>query len=182
MGDIVNGWNNLTENNSGKTFGVGMTLKPNAKFTLVQNYMAGPEQPNDSADWRHLADTVATVAITPKFSVMGNYDYGTDAVGGAKVHWQGVAGYAKLQANKYVALSPRFEIYDDADGFTTGTAQTLKEVTGTLELKPTDSFIWRIEYRSDFSDTAVFKLHDGTLGKTQNSIAFGFLYSFTYKG
>ncbi len=38
-----------------------------------------------------------------KVSLMGNYDYGTDTVEGARLHWQGVAGYAKIQANTWVA-------------------------------------------------------------------------------
>ena len=184
MGTLVNGWNNVGENNSGKTFGAMLTLKPTASFSLVQNFMAGPEQPDNNEDWRRLYDTTASFTVNPKFSLMANYDYGadTDAVSRAAVHWQGVAGYAKFQANKWFAISPRFEFYDDPDGFTTGTAQTLKEATATLELKPMDAFMWRIEYRSDFSDNAVFKAHDGTYRKTQNSIAFGVLYSFTYKG
>ena len=182
MGNIVNGWNNVSENNSAKTYGAQVTLKPTGAFTLVQNYMAGPEQPNDSVDWRQLADTVATYTVMPRFSLMANYDYGTDTVAGSRVHWGGVGGYARFQANKYVALSPRVEWYSDPSGFTTGTAQTLKEVTGTLELKPTDTFMWRIEYRTDFSDTAVFKTSDGGLQKTQSSIAFGVLYSFAFKG
>jgi len=182
MGNIVNGWNNVSENNSAKTYGAQVTLKPTAAFTLVQNYMAGPEQPNDSVDWRQLADTVATYTVTPKFSLMANYDYGTDTVSGARVHWDGVGGYARYQANKYVALSPRVEWYSDPSGFTTGTVQALKEVTGTLELKPTDTFMWRIEYRTDFSDSAVFKTSEGELQKTQSSIAFGLLYSFSFKG
>lgn len=182
MGDIVNGWNNVTENNGAKTYGAQVMLKPTAAFTLVQNYMAGPEQPDDTVDWRQLADTVATYVVNPKLSVMGNYDYGTDTVAGSRVHWQGIGGYAKYQATKFVAVSPRLEWYDDAAGFTTGTAQKLKEATATLELKPTDTFMWRIEYRTDFSDNAVFKTHDGDLKKTQSSIAFGFLYSFSYKG
>lgn len=184
MGNFVNGWNNVVENNSGKTFGAQVILKPTAKLSLVQNYMAGPEQPDDSTDWRHLYDTSATYTVNPKFSLMANYDYGsdTDAVSGAGVHWQGVAAYAKVQATKWFAFSPRFELYDDASGFTTGTAQQLKEVTTTFELKPVDSFMWRIEYRSDFSDNEVFKMSDGTFKKHQSSIAFGVLYSFSYKG
>jgi hypothetical protein len=182
MGDIVNGWNNVTENNSAKTFGAQVMLKPTAAFTVVQNYMAGPEQPDDTVDWRQLTDTVATYTVNPKFSVMANYDYGTDTIAGSRVHWDGIGGYAKYQANKFVAISPRLEWYDDPSGFTTGTTQTLKEATATLELKPTDTFMWRIEYRSDFSDTAVFKTHAGDLRKTQSSIAFGVLYSFSYKG
>ncbi|HYT68520.1 MAG TPA: porin [Vicinamibacterales bacterium] len=182
MANIVNGWNNVIENNSSKTVGAQVTLKPTAALSLVQNYMAGPEQPDDNADWRHLSDTTVTYAFNPKFSVMGNYDYGTDTVLGEKVHWQGVAGYARVQARPWLAFSPRFEIYDDASGFTTGAVQKLKEATATLELKPADTFMWRIEYRSDFSDSAVFKLRDGGLKKRQNSIAFGVLYSFSYKG
>jgi len=49
-------------------------------------------------------------------------------------------------------------------------------------LKATDTFLWRIEYRSDLSDAAVFKAHSGALKKTQSSIGFGVLYSFSTKG
>jgi Putative beta-barrel porin-2, OmpL-like. bbp2 len=182
MGTVVNGWNNVAENNSGKTVGAQIVFKPTAALSLVQNYMAGPEQPDNAHDWRHLADTVVTFTVNPRFSLMGNYDYGTDTVDGAKVHWQGLAGYAKFQANKWLAFSPRFEWYDDASGFTTGTVQNLKEITATLELKPTDTFIWRIEYRTDLSDSPVFPTHSGALQKTQSSIGFGVLYSFSTKG
>lgn len=182
MGTIVNGWNNVVENNGAKTLSAQVTFKPSAALSIVQNYMAGPEQPDNTVDWRQLSDTVLTWSISPKLSVMGNYDYGTDTVAGAKVHWQGVAGYAKLQANRWVAVSPRFEWYDDASGFTTGTIQTLKEATATFELKPTDTFMCRIEYRSDFSDVSVFTTRAGGARKHQSSIAFGVLYSFVYKG
>jgi hypothetical protein len=182
MANVVNGWNNVLENNGAKTFGAQAIFKPTAALSLVQNYMAGPEQPDNTVDWRQLSDTIVTYVVNPKLSVMGNYDYGTDTVAGARVHWQGVAAYAKLQATPWLAFAPRFEIYDDASGFTTGVVQTLKEGTATVELKPTDTFMWRVEYRSEFSDVPVFKMRDGALKKTQRSIAFGVLYSFSYKG
>jgi hypothetical protein len=182
MGAVVNGWNNVVENNSGKTFGAQIAYKPTASLSLVQNYMSGPEQPDDNRDWRQLLDSIATWTVNPKLSLMANYDYGADTIAGAKVHWQGVAGYAKVQAAKRVAFSPRVEWYQDPSGFTTGTPQTLKEVTTTLELKATDTFLWRIEYRSDFSNVDVFKMQSGALKKTQSSIGFGILYSFSTKG
>lgn len=182
MGLVVNGWNNVVENNSGKTFGAQVAFKPVPALSIVQNYMAGPEQESNNDDWRQLSDTIATWTVSPAFSVMANYDYGKDSSAGIPVHWQGVAGYAKLQARKWLALSPRFEWYDDADGFTTGAAQSLKEVTGTIELKPSDTLIWRIEYRHDFSDTPVFETSSGAFKKTQSSIGFGVLYSFSTKG
>jgi len=182
MGTIVNGWNNVVENNSGKTFGAQLAYKPTASLSLVQNYMTGPEQTANNDAWRQISDTIATLTVNPKLSLMANYDYGTDTIDGIRAHWQGVAGYARFQANKWIALSPRFEWYEDPQGFTTGTVQTLKEVTGTFEVKPADSFIWRLEYRTDLSNQAVFKTAGGGLKKSQTSVGIGVIYWFSYKG
>jgi hypothetical protein len=182
MGLVVNGWNDVVENNSGKTVGAQVSIKPTSALSIVQNYMAGPEQPHNSSDWRQLADSIVTYTVSPAVSLMANYDYGQDSINGIGAHWQGIAGYAKVQANKWVTVSPRFEWYDDASGFTTGTAQTLKEATGTVELKATDTLLFRVEYRGDFSDQAVFKTGGGDLKKNQSSIGFGVLYSFSIKG
>lgn len=181
MGDVVNGWNNVVDNNTGKTLGGQITYKPSGKLSIVQNYMAGPEQAADNDDWRQLSDTTVTYSATSALSLMANYDYGHDTLGGHRVHWQGIGGYLKYQANKWVAVSPRFEYYDDASGVTTGVAQKLKDATFTIELKGTDSLLWRIEYRGDFSDKAVFLNSSDVAKKNQQSIGFGLLYSFGAK-
>ena len=77
-GYLVNGWNNSVDNNSGKTTGFSAAWTPNAKFSLVQNYLVGPEQFNDNCDFRHLSDTVVTYSPNAKLSFMANYDYGKD--------------------------------------------------------------------------------------------------------
>src|SRR5512146_1336169 len=43
-GYLVNGWNNIIDNNTGKTGGITLALTPTKKLTITQNYMAGPEQ------------------------------------------------------------------------------------------------------------------------------------------
>ena len=180
IGMVVNGWNNVNENNTAKTIGGEIAYKPSGSFSIVENYIAGPEQPANNDDWRQVSDTIATVTVNPAFSLMANYDYGKDTFAGEGVHWQGLAAYAKIQG-KRVALSPRFEWYDDPQGASTGTPQTLNEFTTTFEVKATDTFLFRIEYRGDWSDSAVFKNGDGDYQKTQRSIAFGLLYSFSLK-
>lgn len=40
---LVNGWNNVRDNNSGKSFGVSGIWTPNWHFTWANNYMVGPE-------------------------------------------------------------------------------------------------------------------------------------------
>ena len=52
--DLINGWNNIVENNTGKTGGVTLSLNPNKKFSLVQNYMIGPEMANTNKHFRQL--------------------------------------------------------------------------------------------------------------------------------
>jgi hypothetical protein len=182
MGAVVNGWNNFKDNNGGKTFGAQITVKPAPALSIVQNYMTGPEQTHNNGDWRQLSDSVVTLTVSPTVSLMANYDYGHDTIAGVGGHWQGIAGYAKVQANKWITLSPRFEVYDDASGLTTGFAQTLKELTGTVEVKPMDNLLCRVEYRTDFSDREVFTDNAGVLKKTQNSFGIGLLYSLSFKG
>jgi hypothetical protein len=181
-GFLVNGWNNVVDNNRGKTYGVQAVLKPTSKLTLIQNYMTGPEQPDNNDDWRHLWDTTVIYNVTPSLSLMANYDYGFDRVAGARVHWQGLAAYARYQINGWLAFAPRFEWYDDHDGFTTGLKQTLKEFTLTSEHKINGGLLTRFEYRRDFSNEPFFNKPLDRLVKGQSTLAFGIVYTFSSKG
>jgi len=77
-------------------------------------------------------------------------------------------------------LAPRFEIYDDADGFMTGRAQTLKEFTMTAELKHSQGLIFRAEYRRDWSDVNYF-VKKGRSENNQNTFTIVFVYGFSSK-
>ncbi|HEY2934698.1 MAG TPA: porin [Acidobacteriota bacterium] len=178
-GFVVNGWNDVVDNNNRKTFGFQATLKPTAKLSITQNYMVGADQPKNDHDIRNLWDTTVTYNVSPAFSLMGNYDYGIDRASGAQVHWQGFAGYARFQPNKWYALSPRFEWYDDHDGFTTGTKQILKEFTLTSEQKINNGLVSRFEYRRDLSDTPFFTRIGKGLVKSQSTVTVGLFYAFS---
>lgn len=180
-GFLVNGWNNAVDNNTGKTVGGQLMYKPKANLMLMTNYTGGPEQNNDNSDWRHLSDTIVTYTVNKQVSLAGNYDYGQDTVAGATVKWQGIAGNLKYQANDWFALTPRFEYYNDRNGFTTGLAQKVKEATVTLEFKHKDGVVMRLEYRGDFSDTPQFLKKASEATKNQNTLTIGFIYAFSTK-
>jgi hypothetical protein len=179
LGLLVNGWNNVVDNNSGKTVGVQATLKPSAALTIVQSYMGGPEQANDNADWRHLVDTVITYTATPTVSLAMNYDYGRDTVAGSPVTWQGVAGYLRYQPKPWFAITPRVEYYGDPNGFTTGVTQKLKETTLTMEFKHKDGVLLRAEYRRDMSDKPFFLKDVSSLVTHQDTLTVGIVYAFS---
>jgi hypothetical protein len=184
-GMFVNGWNNVTDNNTGKTYGIGFGWNPNKKFGIAQNYMAGPEQNNLNTNVRQLSDTVITYSPTSKLSFIVNGDYGrgdriTDPVTAIVSHpvfWTGVAGYVRYAFSGTSAFSTRYEYYDDHDGFTTGTAQHLNEFTTTLERLVAHHIISRLEFRHDFSDQPVF-FKGTTPVLAQNTLAAGLVFTF----
>jgi Putative beta-barrel porin-2, OmpL-like. bbp2 len=180
-GFLVNGWNNAADNNTGKTVGGQIVFKPNPNLSIIENYTGGPEQTGDNDDWRHLSDTIVTYTVNKQVSVAANYDYAQDKVAGATVKWQGIAGYVRYQANDWFALSPRFEFFNDQDGFSTGTVQKVKEATVTAEFKHKDGIIMRLEYRGDFSDSTFFTKKLSEAVKSQNTFTFGVIYAFSTK-
>ena len=191
-GYLMNGWNNSVDNNSGKTTGFSLAITPNSKFSFIENYLVGPEQLNDNGDFRHLSDTVITVSPTSKLSFMANIDYGRDHIAstaitpGSSPYWAGFAGYIKYAPNDKWAAAIRGEYYNDHDGFTTGTAQHLSEITLTLQRMLAGKILTRLEYRRDMSDQNVFPYRtSGVLGSPfspidhQNTITIGMVYAFS---
>jgi opacity protein-like surface antigen len=175
----VNGWNNGSENNSGKTFALGATYKPTAKLAVVANYMTGPEQLDDNDAWRRLFDTTVTFTAHPRLSLMANYDYGSDRVAGAPVKWTGLAAYARVQVLKAWSISPRVEWLDDGDGFMTGTSQKLRELTLTSDHRILGDLSARVEYRHDASDMPFFAEEGSTAKKkSQSTFTIGLTYAF----
>jgi hypothetical protein len=180
-GYVVNGWNNAEDNNTGKTLGGQIIFKPTPRLALIENYTAGPEQSGDNDDWRHLSDTIVTYTINDGVSLAANYDYGRDTSLGETVQWQGIAAYAKFQFSHAFSLSPRFEYFNDEDGFSTGTAQGVTEGTVTAEFKHKDGLIMRLEYRGDFSDSTFFAKRILEPVKSQHTFTVGVIYAFSTK-
>jgi hypothetical protein len=178
----LNGWNNIIDTNTGKTYGASFAWTPSKKFSLIENYLAGPEQIRNNGDWRQLSDTVVTYSPTSKLSFIANYDYGRDHLPAAldSVYWTGIAGYIKYTFDDKYALATRYEYYNDHSGFTTGMPQHFNGVTGTFERKVAGSLITRLEYRHDMSNQPSFVKGSSPV-KGQDTVAAGLIYTFDVK-
>jgi hypothetical protein len=115
--------------------------------------------------------------------------------------WNGVATYFLYDFDRRWGVRLRGELFEDAGGFVTceGTtkyqpranvcfgatsagpatavAQTLWEVTSTLQFKPMPSLITRLEYRYDKSNQSVFQL-GGRATSYQPTLALEAIYLF----
>ena len=185
---IVNGWNNIEDNNAGKTIGLtgAFTTK---KFVWYNNYYAGPENSPNSVTllqtpgWRHLYDTTLLLTPTSTFSAYINFDYAQNRIGSGTgfflAKWYGVAGAFHYQATSKWAFTPRIEWFKDRDGFSTGVAQDLKEFTITGEYKWLEGLLARLEYRRDWSNQPFFNRGlDFGVHKNQDTLTAGFVAFF----
>ena len=176
---LVNGWNNIQDNNTGKTVGFQVGLNPTKKLSIIQNYMVGPEQTGVNSNVRNLFDTIVTYNPTSKLSLMWNFDYGREVpVGTASaVWWSGIAAYAKYAFTDNYAFAARYEFYDDHFGYTTGAAQDLNEFTLTFDRMLSGHLLTRWEFRRDMSNYPSM-LRGSTPTSSQNTISGGLIYAF----
>ncbi len=175
---IVNGWDNATDNNTGKCFGTSINISAGDPFSAYINYMKGPEQSNNNHDNRSLLDLVATIKPIKSLSFILNYDAGQEdhlGLSGGTAKWTGVSGIVKYDINDTYSVAVRGESFDDKDGtrVTIGTPQKLTEVTVTPEIRLNGGLIVRPEYRHDSSDKQSF---DNGTKKSQDTIALGMMY------
>jgi Putative beta-barrel porin-2, OmpL-like. bbp2 len=191
-GFLVNGWDNLFENNfdqrsAGKTMGFQLALTPSKKFAITGTYLGGQEAPLANVpdtslrdNWRNIFDSVITYYATDKVTLLGNFVYGNDGDNfGNRNYWTGFAGYLKYAFNNRLAFSPRFEVFNDRGGLRTGMAQTIKEITLTQEVKLLNNLLTRFEFRRDFSNQPFFTNFDGLTRRNQNTFLVGISYFFT---
>ena len=76
---LLNGWNNVQDNNSGKTVGVTTALTT-SKVSWFNNYYTGPEKSGTNEGKRNFFDTVVLLTPSEKANFYVNFDYGTETI------------------------------------------------------------------------------------------------------
>jgi hypothetical protein len=173
---VVNGWDNMNDNNKGKSVGASVNITKGDLLNAYVNVMTGPEKTNNTADNRSLVDLIATIKPVKPLSFIVNYDYGQEdhsALNGGTAVWSGVSAIVKYDFTATYSLALRGEYFDDKDGVRTLTPQKLTEVTVTPTIKLSGGLVLMPEYRHDTSDKPSF---DNTTKKSQDTVALGAMY------
>lgn len=220
---VVNGWDNVDDNNKGKTIEYLVALTPHEKFGVSWYGSYGPEQanrqfgdlasggaPGNPSAKRFVNGLIISMKPTDKDTIILEPYYANEAsnpvataANGLKqnARWNGLAGYVIHDFTDQWSFRFRAEIFEDAGGFRTcsgtlnnagGTntcfgatnttaatpvAQTLWEITPTLQFKPAPSLITRVEFRYDKSDKNVF-LYGSRAVNNQETLSFEVIYLF----
>ncbi len=176
---VVNGWNNVDDNNSGKTLGF-TAFYSEKKWSLAQNYYTGPEKTDTNRGWRNFSDTVLNLTLSDKWSSYINLDIGHEqkVFGDKGAKWWAIANAHRYQLTERVAVAARIEHYNDVDGFITGSAKYLNEFTLTGEYAWKKWALTRAEYRIDWSDVEAFEKGLGGSAKSMPTFLVGLVVYF----
>jgi hypothetical protein len=169
---VVNGWNSVIDNNRSKSVGAQIVWTPSDRVSATLNWIGGAEQDATIA-MRNLFDGFVVYKPTDKLMLVTNAHVGLDRVapgtvldgaittGKKRVAWYGVAGYARYQIDDQWAAALRGEIFHDEDGvpWEAGSAGSIGEGTATIEMRPQEHLIVRLEYRHDQASTALYETH-----------------------
>ena len=202
-GGIVNGWNNVREDNDAKSFFVSFAWNPNSIFSGVFNYMGGAEGVgtygsvatlDKSYISTNLYEFVPTFKLGSKLKLVGDIVLGdgagttpittgnTTINGRISGNWLGLAAYAKYQWSPQIATALRVEQFEDMPGagnFGLRTGNTgytkLRSFTVTAEYAAFHSkLITRLEYRHDKTSQNFF----GTGKSDQDTLSLSEAYKF----
>jgi hypothetical protein len=177
---IVNGWNNVEDNNSGKTLGFTTAWTPSKKFAWFNTYYTGPEKNDTNRGKRNFYDTVVNLNPNDRTSFYVNFDYGKEGnVVDPANTWIAIGMSGRVQTTEKTALAVRYEHYNDRDGFITGQAQKLNSFTVTGEYKWVEGLLARLEYRRDWSDKPYFDRGNQLANwKNQDTLTLGIVAFF----
>ena len=166
---VINGWDQVSDNNSHKSLMGRVGLYPNALTSLgIVGYWGAEEPGNNSANrygfegllWRKLG----------KAAVWVQGDYGTEQANAAlpdptqDAKWWALGGWVTYDFTAVVGLALRGDYVSDENGarsngalgFPANTGQKFGSATATLNIKTWPSAVVRPELRYDRSTLAAF--------------------------
>jgi putative OmpL-like beta-barrel porin-2 len=177
--DVVNGWQNISENNSGKGAGIRLEYAPAANATISYYDLVSDEAGNRL----RIFNGVGAKVTAGRATLLGEVDVGTQgksAPDGGTATWYGFTAIARIQVAPAVALSGRVERFDDesrviiATGTRTNDAPNpaFRANGGSLgiDISPQPHVLWRTELRGFVNRAALFP--DGARGEPRNQDGF----------
>jgi hypothetical protein len=162
---VLNGWQNISENNGNKALGLQIAYNPNDRLSLTYNNFFGNEV---GTQWRFFNDFIAKVGITDVLSVAAVYDVGLQQnPGGANSSvWQTYGAFLRYQFTPKFSLTARGEQYFDKNQVivVTGTANGFQTTGASInaDVALHKQVLWRTELRGLWSQDSIYPTKTGT--------------------
>lgn len=167
-GLILNGWQNIQENNDAKAAGAQIQFRPSDDVLLNWSSFAGNEQPDSvSSLVRFFNDVYCTIQFSPEWSAAAVFDVGVQqgAPGSPAAVWHGASLMARRSLGNPVSVTSRLEYFSDERGIVapTGTSNNFRIIAGSVnfDVRQTTVLLWRIEGRLFRSADRIYPSRSG---------------------
>lgn len=166
---VLNGWQNISENNDNKALGFQIAYSPNARLSLTYNNFFGSEV---GSQWRFFNDFIAKIALTSTIQVAAIYDVGLQQTpgGASSAVWQTYGAFVRYQFTPKLSLTARGEQFFDrnqvivATGTSNGFQTTGVSINADVALH--EQALWRTELRGLWSKDSIYPAKTGTSTST----------------
>lgn len=204
---ILNGWQNITDNNKDKSFGSQLKYIFNQYFTLTLNQFAGNEAPNfERKQMRYYNNTILEWNVSDRFKLVAQFDVGAQK---AKQSFEyapwlalydpSLGEYRETASNAYrqwyhgtiwasFLLTPEYRLSFRVERFydplqvlaTTGTRNGFMSngYTTTFDILSFDPGLLRLEYVYRRSADAIFAYRDSQTSKKEDFVLVAFSMKF----
>ncbi|HYF03243.1 MAG TPA: outer membrane beta-barrel protein [Patescibacteria group bacterium] len=134
---ILNGWQNIRENNTDKAFGTQLQYAPVEKTVLNWSTFYGNEQPRDSASKPRIFNNVYIQFPIAEVSLTAGADIGFQKnPGNSYDSWWGAVFIARMLFLKDFAIAGRAEYFSDPQGIvaSTGTINNFQVFSASVNI------------------------------------------------
>jgi hypothetical protein len=171
---VVNGWQNISENNQDKAVGTRLDYARSSSTTFSYYNFVGNEV--SSSRLRVFNGVGFKSGLTSAFTLQGNVDYGTQQqVATGSSSWWSAGLIGKLQVTPVVGISGRAERYQDPDQVivVTGTPGGFKATMASLglDVSPLGNtrVLWRSELRGTWAGDPIFPNRSASTGVSKRN-------------
>jgi hypothetical protein len=171
---VVNGWQNISENNQDKAFGMRLDYAPRSTTTFSYYDFFGNEA--SSGQLRVFNGVGLKTNLTRVLALQANFDYGTQqhADSSRTSHWYSSGLIGRLQVSPDLGLSMRIERYHDPDQvmIVTGVPASFSASLASVgfDVSPLHNLrlLWRSEARGTWGRNPVFPDRSVASGFSKN--------------
>jgi hypothetical protein len=158
---VVNGWDQLTDNNGAKTFIARAAITTPILFAALSGSFGG-EQTGENGNPRYSVDLTGSLTLSQAFVLWFQANFGGEKNAAVPdmmtkdASWWGIGLQPVFTAGAF-SLGGRLELFDDPDGARTQLALKGKyyNITITPGIKLADAFKIRAEFRVDIANLEV---------------------------
>jgi Putative beta-barrel porin-2, OmpL-like. bbp2 len=183
---ILNGWQNIHENNNNKALGTQVNYHPNNTITLNWSTFYGNEKPDSAKQYRYFNNLYA-VYQKGKIGIIAGLDFGWEqkkpGISGYN-NWQAASLITRYQINTLWAVAFREEIYRDLNGVLImghngASGVNLQGTSFNIDFSPGKNVWLRTEFKTYTNPDAIFETTpSGSFIKTNSSVCTSLALKF----